>query len=122
MAGTGHTPGSVFDGFPTGLRLYEAVAQAVDDIGEATVRASKSQIAFRRRKGFAYVWRPGQYVSSTVPAVLSIALPYALDSVRIKSVAHPAPKVWMHHLELWETSQLDDQVRGWLAEAYDNAG
>lgn len=111
-----------FDGSPLGLLLCRAVADAVDSIGPADVRVTKSQVAFRRRKGFAYVWRPGRYVRSEVPAVLSIALPVRLDSERFKSVVHPAPEVWMHHLELTDPGQVDDQVRGWLADAYASAG
>ena len=34
---------------------------------------------------------------------------------------HTAPKVWMHHLELRDRSQVDAEVRGWLAVAYENA-
>ena len=49
-----------FDGFPGGLKLYAAVEGSVRDIGDASVHVTKSQIAFRRRKAFAYVSRPGQ--------------------------------------------------------------
>lgn len=111
-----------FDGSPQGLALYAAVADAVASIGPAEVRVSKSQIAFRNRRGFAYVWRPGRYVRSHVPAVLSIALPRRLDSARFKSVVHPAPTTWMHHLELTDSDQVDVEVHGWLAEAYAEAG
>jgi hypothetical protein len=48
----------------------------VSTIGDASVIVTKSQAAFWCRKGFAYVWRPGQYVDSDVPAALSIAQPY----------------------------------------------
>ncbi len=120
MSDTGEerTPADFFDGFPDGLALYEAVQRTVDAIGEAAVRVTKSQIAFRRRRGFAYVWRPGQYVTSDAPAVLSIALPYEVASARWKSVVHPSAGVWMHHLELYESAQIDDEVRRWLTEAY----
>lgn len=114
-------PSEFFDGFPDGLALYDAIARAVADIGEADVKVTKSQVAFRRRKGFAYVWRAGQYVKSDVPAVLSIALPYEVASDRFKSVVHPSSGVWMHHMELHESAQIDEQVRRWLIEAYDNA-
>lgn len=119
--GVSHGIESFFEGCPEGLQLYRAVEDAVARIGESGVRVTKSQIAFRRRKGFAYVWRPGQYVTSDVPAVLSIALPHALMSHRIKSTAHPSRKVWMHHIELRDPSQIDDEMRGWLAEAYEHA-
>ena len=111
-----------FAGFPDGLTVYRAVAAAVAAIGDAETRVTKSQIAFRRRRGFAYVWRPGQYVTSEVPAVLSIALPRQVASSRFKEIVHPAAKVWMHHLELNSPSEIDDEVRDWLTAAYDNAG
>jgi len=121
-AATVPTPGELFDGFPKTLAICRAVEHAVDALGEASVRVTKSQVAFRRRKGFAYLWRPGQYVASDVPAVLSIALPDEIESERFKEVAHPDPHVWMHHLELQDVAQLDEQVRAWLAQAYASAG
>lgn len=30
--------------------------------------------------------------------------------------------VWMHHIELRDVGQVDDEVCGWLAEAYASAG
>lgn len=104
------------------MQIFEEVEQAVLALGEATIAVSKSEIAFRRRKGFAFVWRPGQYVSSDVPAVLSLALGREVVSDRIKSVAHPSAKVWMHHIELSQPRDLDDEVREWLREAYEHAG
>lgn len=118
----GRTPEDLFDGFPEGLAVCRAVEQAVLTIGDASVAVTKSQVAFRRRRGFAYVWRPGQYVDSDVPAVLSIALPHEVTSDRFKEVAHPSRHVWMHHLELDDATQVDEQVRAWLREAYDAAG
>lgn len=115
------TPETFFDGHPEGLALFRAVRRAVEALGEAGVRVTKSQIAFRRRKAFAFVWRPGQYVNNDVPAVLSIALPRRISSDRIKSVAHPTATVWMHHIELSDPSQVDDEISTWLAEAYENA-
>jgi hypothetical protein len=121
MAGE-RRPEDFFKGHPEGLALYEAVAEAVAAIGEVEVRTGKSQIAFRRRKSFAFVWRPGQYLDSTVPAVLSIALPERLDSGRFKEVAHPSPNVWMHHLELHGPEPIDAEVRAWLETAFRAAG
>lgn len=111
-----------FDGSPRGLELYRTVAEVVSALGDVEVRVTKSQIAFRHHKGFAYVWRPGRYVTSDVPMVLSIALPTPLRSTRFKEVAHPAPRVWMHHLELLDATDVDDELRGWLADAFAAAG
>jgi Domain of unknown function (DUF5655) len=105
-----------------GRAVLRAVADAVGAIGEHEVRVSRSQVAFRRRRGFAYVWRPGRYVHSDVPAVLSLALPVELHDERFKQVAHPSASVWMHHLELASAADVDDQVRSWLRQAFDAAG
>jgi hypothetical protein len=53
--------------------------------------------------------------------VLSIALSHKLSSERIKEVVHPSANVCMHHVELREASEVDDQVRAWLAEAHADA-
>ena len=107
-----------FAGAPDARALHQAVADMVAGLGGADQRVTKSQVAFRRRRGFAYTWRPGQYVRSDVPLVLSLALPERVDSPRFASVVHPAPHVWMHHLELTDVAQLDDEVRGLLARAW----
>ena len=120
--GNGHPVEDFFAGHPDGRAVAAAVASAVDALGHAEVRVSRSQVAFRRRTGFAYLWRPGQYLSSEVPAVLSIALPRELASDRWKEVVHPATGTWMHHLELRGPREVDDEVREWLAEAYAAAG
>lgn len=116
------SPEVLFSGFPKGLAICRAVEAAVSTIGEASMTVTKSQVAFRHRRGFAYVWRPGQYVNSDVPAVLSIAFPHEVKSERIKQVVHPSANVWMHHIELHEPGELDDQILGWLTEAYASAG
>lgn len=115
------TPTAFFADSPEGLAVHDRVAQVVADFGEVQSRVTRSQVAFRRGRGFAFVWRPGQYLRSDVPAVLSIALPHEVDSPRFKEVAHPSPSVWMHHLELTDVSQVDDEVRGWLWKAWEHA-
>lgn len=66
------TTDDFFRGRDVSRRLFNAVARQVDRLGNATIRVSKSQIAFRRKKNFALVWIPGQYLKnrSTAPLVL----------------------------------------------------
>jgi hypothetical protein len=93
------------------------------EAGAVQVRTTKSQVAFRRRHGFAYVWRPGQYLSHPdAAAVLSIALGRQDGSPRWKEIAHPSPRIWMHHLEVHDAADLDDEVAAWLHEAAERAG
>ncbi|QCO98591.1 hypothetical protein FCN77_13900 [Arthrobacter sp. 24S4-2] len=116
------TPEDVFSGSPLGLELCRGVERIVAGLPPSTMRATKSQVAFRGRRGFAYIWWPARYVRSNVPAVLSIALPRRIASERFKEVVNPAPGVWMHHLELRSLADLDDEVAGWLEEARKAAG
>lgn len=111
-----------FAGQPEGRSIAEAVAVVVAGLGPHTVRATRSQVAFRRRRGFAWVWRPGQYVRSDVPVVLSVSLPGRDASPRWKEVVHPSPRAWMHHLELRTVAEVDPEVREWVARAYAAAG
>lgn len=53
--------------------------------------------------------------------MLSIVLPHQVESDRIKSVAHPSPRVWMHHIELHDVNEIDEEVRDWLREALRHA-
>jgi hypothetical protein len=121
MTHEGASPADFFAGSPTGLAIHDRVAGLVAAMGDVESRVSRSQVAFRHGRGFAYVWRPAQYVRSEVPAVLSIALPREVESPRFKEVVHPSPRVWMHHLEVNEVSEVDDEVRDWLREAWEHA-
>jgi hypothetical protein len=102
--------------------IFDAVRRAVDDVGQTEIRVTKSQIAFRRRTGFAQVWRPGMYLArSTVPLVLTIGLRQRDASARWKEVVEPAPGHFVHHLELLTPADVDDEVRAWLKEAWQAA-
>jgi hypothetical protein len=116
------SPEEIFSGSPLGLELLRAVERLLSTLPPSTMRATKSQVAFRGRRGFAYMWWPARYVKSDVPAVLSIALPRRLASERFKEIVSPSPGVWMHHLELRSLDDLDDEVAGWLKEARKEAG
>ena len=86
------------------------------------IRTSRSQVAFRRRRGFAYLWRPGRYLARPgADVVLSVVLGRRDGSPRWKEVAHPASAHWMHHLEVRGPAEIDEQVARWLREACDRA-
>ena len=111
-----------FEGCPLGRDAYRTVLVFLRGLGEVEVRITKSQVAFRRRKGFAWLWLPGRWLRDPgADVVLSIALGEADPSPRFKQVVHPAPTVWMHHLELHALEDLDDEVEGWLGRAFERA-
>jgi hypothetical protein len=111
-----------FAGHHESRRIFEAVREAVASIGPANLRVTKSQVAFRRRTGFAYVWMPGQYLRrGDVPLVLTVGLRRRDDSPRWKQIVEPAPGRFTHHLELRSIADIDDEVRCWLQEAWEAA-
>ena len=112
-----------FDGHPTALAVLAGVAAALGGMSGVEVRTSTSQVAFRRRRGFAYLWLPGRYLARpAAEVVLSLVLDRHDDSPRWKEVAHPSPRHWMHHLEVRDAVDLDSEVVRWLREAADQAG
>lgn len=123
MAGTEITLDEYFaDREPDARPLFEAVRAAIEPIGPVQIRATKSQVAFRRRIGFAWVWIPGQYLrSETAPLVLTIDLHRRDPSPRWKQIVEPYPGRFTHHLELFSAAQIDDEVLGWLREAWEQA-
>jgi len=111
-------PEDFFAGHPNALAVFERVKSILDGLGPVTVQTSKSQVAFRRKRGFAYLWMPGQYLKNpAAEVVLSIDLGRSDESKRFKEVVNPAPGHWMHHLEIQGIGDIDYEVIGWLREA-----
>lgn len=112
-----------FAGHDQARVLFEAVSRVIDSIGEADMRVTNSQIAFSRRIGIAWVWMPAMYLRGKIaPLVLSVALPFRDASPRWKQIVLPHPGRYMHHLELRDVSEVDDEVRRWLQIAWLDAG
>ena len=117
------TPDEFLAESPLGHAVFSTVAAMLSEHDDVTVKTTKSQIAFQRRRGFAYIWLPGMYLARpNAEVVLSIALRRRIASRRFKEIAHPSPGVWQHHLEVRGVDDLDAEVRDWLATAYESAG
>jgi hypothetical protein len=112
-----------FAGHSLGVAAYRWLRSVTDPLGSVSVRVSRSQVAFRRRRGFAWLWLPGRWLAKPdAEVVLSVALDRHDPSPRFKEVVHPAPRVWMHHLEIRSMADLDAETEAWLREAYDRRG
>lgn len=108
-----------FTGYESARPLYEAVRRIIDGHEAVEQHISKSQIVFRRRIGFAWVWIPGRYLREPVaPLVLSVALRRRDSSQRWKEIVEPKPGRFMHHLELRSVVDVDAEVRDWIHEAW----
>jgi hypothetical protein len=111
-----------FAGRPFARAVLERVEETLAGIGHYAMRVTKSQVAFRRTRSFAFLWVPAQYLARpTADVVLAIDLPRHDSSPRFKEVAHPSPRHWIHHLEILGLDDVDDEVAAWLREAADAA-
>lgn len=108
-----------FTGQDKSRQIFQVIRLAIEAIGPTEVRISKSQISFRRRRVFARVWIPGQYLRGKVaPLVLTLSFHSRDRSPRWKEIVEPAPQRFMHHLELYSIADIDEEVRNWLRDAW----
>lgn len=111
-----------FNGKEKPRKLFESVRRVMESMGTMEIRVTKSGIAFRRRKAFAWVWMPGKYLrGKSAPLVLTIALHHKDLSARWKQVVEPYPDRFIHHLELHSAKDIDQEVRNWLLDAWTTA-
>ncbi len=76
------TPEDFFADHPLGLEVFQKVRSELLSLGRIDVRVTKSQVAFRRDRAFAYLWLPGHYLRKPgAEVVLSIALVGTLNGV-----------------------------------------
>ena len=108
-----------FAGWDESRQIFEALRAAVALVGAADLRVTKSQVAFARRKAFAWAWVPGRYLRGrTAPLVLTFVFPARDPSPRWKEIVQPAPGRFTHHLELFSADEIDAEVSAWLRLAW----
>lgn len=108
-----------FKGHEESRRLFDILLSVIKAIGPAELRVTKSQIAFRRSKNFAWVWIPGKYLRGKIaPLILTLSFDKKDTSARWKEIVEPSPGRFTHHLELYSAKDIDDEVRAWLQDAW----
>ena len=106
-----------FAGKPEELALYEAFrSRLLGEVGEVRVKVSKTQITFSGKYGFAFVSHPRRKRDRGI--LVSFGLSHRQESPRIQYASEPYPNRWTHHLLVQRREELDDQLMGWLQEAY----
>jgi len=95
------------------VALYRRFEELVAACGPYTLSPSKSSITFKgARRGFAGA-RP------TVKGLrVYLDLQRPVDDPRIQNVSPYTRRLFVHHLTITSPEQLDDELAGWVAEAY----
>ena len=111
----------LFDKWPNVLPLYAALREKLlSAYPEMTVKAAKTQIAFRNRHVFAMAsppWRrlrgvPEEYL------LVSFGLSHQSDSPRVWQSVEAYPGRWTHHAIVAREQDLDGELLALIDEAY----
>ena len=113
-----------FDQKPREAALYEALFQRLcDAVPDASVKVQKSQISFYGRHLFAAASIPVRRKKNWPEHCLLVTfgLSFRLESPRIAVAVEPYPNRWTHHVVIDRPEQLDEELMGWVRDAYDFA-
>lgn len=104
------------------IELYRALEELLYDIFPVVnKRVQKTQITFFNKHVFACVSFARVKRKAELPEgylVLTLGLPYPLDSERLAVRSEPYPGRWTHHFVISRKEELDDEMITWIREAY----
>ena len=103
------------------LPLYEKLEERIlTEIPDVKVKAARTQISFSNKRGFAFVsFNPCRRAKERPAAwmTVSFGLGYRKEAERIDVATEPYPGRWTHHVMVGSTSEIDEELLGWLKEA-----
>jgi len=99
---------------PDSVALYQRFAQLVNECGPVTLAPAKTRVGFQVRMIFAAVNKLGARGLEG-----HVVLPRRLKSVRFARIERMTPKCYVHHFRIESLSELDEEVKSWLQEAYE---
>lgn len=110
---------------PAALPLYEAFEKAVvSKYPDTRIKAQKTQITFSNKHIFACVSFLRVKKKRELPdpyLVITLGMPYPLESSRAAAKTEPYPGRWTTHIVIGKEEDMDEELLGWLAEAYNFA-
>ena len=105
------------DAFPFYERLEGLILEQIPD---AKIKVSKTQISFSNKRGFAFVsFNPCRRAKERpeVWMTVTFGLSYRKDSPRIDVATEPYPNRWTHHIMVGSEEEIDAELMGWIREA-----
>ena len=111
-----------FDQHKAVYPLYEQLQERLlAGFPESRVKVQKSQISFYNRHLYACVSFLKVKKEADLPEnyfVLTLGMPVPLDSSRVAVPTEPYPGRWTAHLVISSASDLDEELFGWIEQAY----
>lgn len=114
-----------FDGHQEIFSIFESFeAMLLQQYPKINIKVRKTQISFSNRHLFACVSFMRVRKRSELPAsyfVLTLGLPYPLESERVAVKTEPYPGRWTTHIVIHTMSDLDQELFDWVKQAYEFA-
>ena len=111
-----------FEKMPGALPLFDSFESRLSQaVGAYTTRVQKTQITYSNRHVFACVsflkvrkaqQRPPVYL------VITFGLARKVESPRIDAAVEAYPGRWTHHVLIAAPEEIDEELMGWIREAY----
>jgi hypothetical protein len=109
-------PGRLEDHFtrsgPEVRATFDRVLEAVSDLGPVDVLAEKTRVALHVRMSFAAFVPRRRWLDGHLVLARQVASP------RFRRVEVYSPRNVLHAFRLHSVAEVDEEFRGWLAEAY----
>lgn len=112
---------SFFSKMPEVIPLYERIEEKIlERFEDVSIEVKKTQITFKSKRGFVYVWLPIRKMKNRPEyyLVLSFGLEQRIESSRIAESVETYKNRWMHHLIIEKPEELNDELMRWIQEAY----
>ncbi len=111
-----------FDKSPLALPIYEVFETRLCELFPyIRKKVQKTQITFSNRHVFACVSFARVKRKAELPdpyIVITLGLPYPLDSDRAAVKTEPYPGRWTTHIVIGDGSEIDDELITWIEQAY----
>lgn len=111
-----------FDQHKAAYPLYEQLQERLlARFPESRVKVQKSQISYYNRHLYACVSFLKVKKKAAMPEnyfVLTLGMPAPLASSRVAVQTEPYPGRWTAHLVISSASDLDEELFGWIEQAY----
>ena len=108
---------------PQALPLYLAFDTRITALfPDTNKRVQKTQITYYNRHVFACVSLLRVKRKAELPdpyIVVTLGLPYPLESPRVVSKCEPYPNRWTTHIVIGSENEMDEEFFSWVREAYD---
>lgn len=102
--------------------LYEPFEARLLAFPGTSIRVQKTQITFSNRHVYACASFLRVRRKAELPdpyLVLTLGMPYPLESGRVAVKTEPYPGRWTTHILLSRPDELDEELFSWVREAYD---